>query len=244
MQDSQDTTLAERLERVNTTIAAAAARVGRSVDEITLVAVSKTVDAAHVRQALRLGVRHLGENRVQEAVAKIAEIGHGDGEASPASPFWHLIGHLQTNKIRTAASLFALIESVDSTRLAAALDRQGREIGRPIDVLLEVNVGGETSKFGLAPGDVIAAYRAIAELPMIRVRGLMTVAPVVTLAEEARPFFRALREIRNRLLATYPGAELPHLSMGMTGDYPVAIEEGATIVRVGRAIFGERPATA
>jgi pyridoxal phosphate enzyme (YggS family) len=233
-------TIADRLSRVQSTIAAAASRSGRRLDSITLVAVSKTVDATQVLEAVRLGVTHLGENRVQEAEDKIAEVSRGVSTESLSLPTWHLIGHLQTNKARPAARLFSLIESVDSSRLAVALDRLGREVGRTIDILLEVNSAGEDTKFGLAPNDVLATYAEIAQLPAIRIRGLMTVAPAVEDPEKVRPYFRMLRQLREKLLDSFPDAELPHLSMGMTGDYPIAIEEGATIVRVGRAIFGER----
>jgi pyridoxal phosphate enzyme (YggS family) len=232
--------MAERLDRIRATIAAATERSGRSVDDVTLVAVSKTFGAEHVLDAIRLGVKHVGENRVHEAEAKIAEVARGVERERLPSPSWHLIGHLQTNKTRPAVRLFSLIESVDSPRLAAVLDRQARELGRPIDVLLEVNVAAEASKFGLTLADAPDAYDEISRLPMLQVRGLMTVAPVVSVAEEARPYFRALRGLRDSLTRRFPTAQLSHLSMGMTGDYPVAIEEGATIVRVGRAIFGER----
>jgi pyridoxal phosphate enzyme (YggS family) len=234
-------TIAERLERVNQTIERAALRAGRRPDEIALVAVSKTVGAEQVFEAARLGVTHFGENRVQEAEDKILVVAR-QAEAARIPPLtWHLIGHLQTNKVRPAARLFSLIESVDSVRLAVALQRQAGESGQPIDVLLEVNVGGESTKFGFVPEEVASVFREISRLPMLRVRGLMTVAPPVEVAEEARPYFRALRGLRGELVRAFPRADLPHLSMGMTGDYPVAIEEGATIVRVGRAIFGERP---
>jgi PLP dependent protein len=235
-----DLTLADRLSSVQSTIAAAASRSGRRLDEITLVAVSKTVDATKVLEAVRLGVTHLGENRVQEAEDKIAEVARGVTTENLSLPTWHLIGHLQTNKVRPAARLFSLIESVDSSRLAATLDRLGREAERTIDILMEVNIAGEDTKFGLAPSDVLATYVEITRLPSIRIRGLMTVAPAVADPEEVRPYFRMLRQLREELMDAFPTAELPHLSMGMTGDYPVAIEEGATIVRVGRAIFGER----
>jgi pyridoxal phosphate enzyme (YggS family) len=241
MEQVQAMAMAERLERVKQTIAEAAERSGRSANDVTLVAVSKTFGADQVLEAIRLGIRHVGENRVQEAEEKIGDVARAINQAGLPSPAWHLIGHLQTNKARVAARLFSMIESVDSTRLATVLDRQGSEQGRSIDVLLEVNVGGEASKFGLTLADASDAFAEISQLPMIRVRGLMTVAPWVAEREEARPYFRALRALRDDLTRRFPKAELDQLSMGMTGDYPVAIEEGATIVRVGRAIFGERP---
>lgn len=232
--------LAERIGRVRENIGAAARRAGRAVDGVTLVAVSKTVDPERVAAAARLGLRHFGENRVQEADAKrtALEALLRPDELEPLR--WHLIGHLQTNKARLATTRFAMIESVDSSRLARTLGRLGTERGEPIDVLLEVNVGREASKFGIFPEDVLGVFSEIVALPGLRVRGLMTVAPMVARPEDARPYFRALRELRDDLTAGHPGAGLTELSMGMTGDYPVAIEEGATIVRVGRAIFGER----
>jgi pyridoxal phosphate enzyme (YggS family) len=234
-------TIAERLELVNQTIHRAAERAGRSAENITLVAVSKTVGADQVFEVARLGITQFGENRVQEAEEKIPFVDRQAKAVGLPTPTWHLIGHLQTNKVRPAARLFSLIQSVDSVRLAAALDRQARESGQPIEVLLEVNVGRESTKFGFVPEDVPGAFGVISRLAMLRVCGLMTVAPPVAVDEEARPYFRDLRGLRDELVRVFPDADLPHLSMGMTGDYPVAIEEGATIVRVGRAIFGERP---
>lgn len=243
MTESDPSTSAEldaRIAQVRATIAAAARRAGREADSVTLVAVSKTVGPARVAAAARLGLRHFGENRVQEADAKLAALDALLHPAELRSLHWHLIGHLQTNKARLATNRFALIESVDSPRLASTLGRLGSGRGEPVDVLLEVNVGREASKFGLLPEDVPAAFSEIIDRPGIRVRGLMTVAPLVAAPEDARPYFRALRVLRDNLAADHPQVALTELSMGMTGDYPVAIEEGATIVRVGRAIFGER----
>jgi pyridoxal phosphate enzyme (YggS family) len=230
--------LAERIQRVRATIADAAMRSGRRPEDVTLVAVSKTVGAERVLAAARLGITDFGENRVQEAEAKISAL---SGKLPPAVR-WHLVGHLQTNKARTAVRLFSLIESVDSFGLADVLNREGARRGAPVPVLLEVNVGGEPTKFGFAPDAMSNIFPRVLELPMLDVRGLMTVAPIVEDPEDARPYFRELRDLRDRLARENPRAALPELSMGMTGDYPVAIEEGATIVRVGRAIFGERPA--
>jgi pyridoxal phosphate enzyme (YggS family) len=230
--------LAERIQWVRATIADAAMRSGRRPEDVTLVAVSKTVGAERVLAAARLGITDFGENRVQEAEAKISAL---SGKLPPAVR-WHLVGHLQTNKARTAVRLFSLIESVDSFGLADVLNREGARRGAPVPVLLEVNVGGEPTKFGFAPDAMSNIFPRVLELPMLDVRGLMTVAPIVEDPEDARPYFRELRDLRDRLARENPRAALPELSMGMTGDYPVAIEEGATIVRVGRAIFGERPA--
>lgn len=229
-------TLSERIDRVRRLIADAAVHAGRNPEEVTLVAVSKTVDADQVLAAAELGIRHFGENRVQEAEEKIATL----AGRLPPEVSWHLVGHLQTNKARVASGLFAMIESVDSVRLATTLNRLAGERGTPLTILLEVNVAGEASKFGFAPGELRASLASILELSMLDVRGLMTVAPAVANLEEARPVFRRLRELRDDLNARLPNAHLNELSMGMTHDFPVAIAEGATIVRVGRAIFGER----
>ena len=217
------------LERVRERIARAAERVGRRAGDVTLVAVSKTVEAARVREAIAAGVTALGENRVQEARWKIAEVGR------PVA--WHLIGHLQTNKAKDALELFDVIHSLDRLELAAELDRRARARGHDVTVLLQVNVAGEASKGGVAADEVGRALEAIAKLERVRVRGLMTIPPEVERAEAARGWFRALRELAER-------HDLHELSMGMSGDFEVAIEEGATLVRVGTAVFGPRPARA
>jgi len=217
------------LERVRERIARAAERAGRRAGDVTLVAVSKTVEAARVREAIAAGVTALGENRVQEARWKIAEVGR------PVA--WHLIGHLQTNKAKDALELFDVIHSLDRLELAAELDRRARARGHDVTVLLQVNVAGEASKGGVAPDEVGRALEAIAKLERVRVRGLMTIPPEVERAEAARGWFRALRERAER-------HDLHELSMGMSGDFEVAIEEGATLVRVGTAVFGPRPARA
>jgi len=187
------------------------------------VAVSKSFPAQAIEEAVAAGIAHIGENRVQEAVAKIPSLRH-----LPVT--WHMVGHLQTNKAKTALELFDIIQSMDSLRLAEVLSRRAE---RPIPVLLEVNVAGEASKFGLSPQEVLQTAEAVARLPHLDVRGLMTIAPLVGDPEEVRPVFRELRRLRDAL-------GLPELSMGMTDDFEVAIEEGATLVRIGRAIFGER----
>ncbi|MGH7356687.1 MAG: YggS family pyridoxal phosphate-dependent enzyme [Candidatus Rokuibacteriota bacterium] len=217
------------LERVRERIARAAERAGRRAGDVTLVAVSKTVEAARVREAIAAGVTALGENRVQEARTKIAEIGR------PVP--WHLIGHLQTNKAKDALELFDVIHSLDRLELAAELDRRARQRGRDVVTLLQVNVAGETSKGGVAPDEVGRALEAIAKLERVRVRGLMTIPPEVERAEQARGWFRMLRELAER-------HDLRELSMGMSSDFEVAIEEGATLVRVGTVVFGPRPARA
>jgi pyridoxal phosphate enzyme (YggS family) len=206
-------------------IAAACERAGRSADDVALVAVTKTIDSPAIEEAFRAGVRHFGENRVQEAAPKIERLATIRPELT-----WHMVGHLQTNKAKTAVDIFDIIQSVDSLRLAEELSRRSQ---RRLPVLVEVNVGGEESKSGLPPSRLEEAAERIAKLPNLRVDGLMTIAPWVEDAEEVRPVFRHLRQIRDAL-------GLRHLSMGMSGDFEVAIEEGATMVRIGRAIFGER----
>ena len=217
--------VAEQLTRVRERMAAACRRAGRSPDEVTLVGVSKGVPAQRVAEAHAAGLQDVGENRVQEAAAKIEALA-----AQGVRPRWHLVGHLQTNKAKTVTGLFAILHSVDSVRLAQALSRRARE---PLPILLEVNVAQEASKFGFTPQEVTSALRSIVDLPNLDVRGLMTVAPQTDQPESVRPVFQRLRELRDEL-------GLRELSMGMTNDFEVAIEEGATMVRVGRAIFGER----
>jgi pyridoxal phosphate enzyme (YggS family) len=215
------------LVRVRERIAAAAERAGRRPDDVLLIAVSKTVEAERVREAIEAGVPALGENRVQEAKAKVAVLGR------PVP--WHLIGHLQTNKVKDALAIFDVIHSIDRLEVARECERRAAGGGRPIDVLLEVNVANEPQKSGFAPDAVPAALEALAGLAHLKVRGLMAIPPVVERAEESRWAFRALRALAER-------HGLGELSMGMSGDFEVAIEEGATMVRVGTAIFGPRPA--
>jgi len=217
------TTVAERLALVRERVARATERAGRSPAEVTIVAVSKSFPAQAIEEAAAAGVAHIGENRVQEAAAKIPSL-----RRLPLT--WHMVGHLQTNKAKTALQLFDIIQSMDSLRLAEVLSRHAE---RAIPVLLEVNVAGEASKFGFSPQEVLQAAEAVARLPHLDVRGLTTVAPLVSDPEEVRPVFRELRRLRDAL-------GLAELSMGMTDDFEVAIEEGATLVRIGRAIFGER----
>ena len=222
----------EVLER----IAAAAARVGRDPGEVTLVAVSKTHPAAVVQAAIEAGLTVLGENRVQEAVEKVQGTTGGT---------WHLIGPLQGNKARRALETVDVIESLDSVELARRLDRLAGEVrpGRRFPVLLQVNVADDPAKAGFTPDEVRAAIGELLDLPNLQVDGVMTIGRLVDAAEAARPTFVALRELAQELRAR-DGRLGPHLSMGMTDDFEVAVEEGATIVRVGRALFGERPAPA
>jgi len=230
--------VAERLLAVRGRIAAAAARAGRDAGEITLIGISKTMPAGRVQAAVDAGLADIGENRVQEAEDKIHLV-------RPAkSPLtWHLVGHLQANKARRAAALFPWIHSVDSAALAEKLDRISGEIGvRPM-ILLEVNLAGEASKNGIRPEAVGPLLETIAGLPHLRIAGLMSVPPAQLPGEgpeASRPHFRALAALRDTWHSR--GYDLPALSMGMTDDFEVAIEEGATHIRVGRAIFGERNA--
>jgi pyridoxal phosphate enzyme (YggS family) len=210
---------------------------------VNLVAVTKQVPAERVRAGIAAGLTELGENRVQEAAAKIPVVQAalvGDGVAPPR---WHLVGPLQSNKARRAVELFDVLEAVDSLELATRLNRLAHEIRprSPLPILLEVNVDADPAKAGFAPADLERDLGAVLALDGLRVDGLMTVGRLVPDAEAARPTFRALRDLAERLREAHPGLG-PELSMGMTDDYPVAVEEGATIVRIGRALFGDRPA--
>ena len=229
-------TLAENIAQVQSNIVQAAERVGRRLDEVTLVAVSKTKPVELIKQAYHLGLRDFGENRVQDALPKIAEFRHA--ELQPVT--WHMIGHLQRNKVNKVVGSFDSVQSVDNLQLAQALNSHAAELEIRIAVLLQVNVSGEESKEGMTPEETSALAQQITALPHLDVQGLMTIAPQVQDPEEVRPVFRALRELRDRLRNQVPQSTWHHLSMGMTDDYGIAIEEGATIVRVGRAIFGER----
>jgi pyridoxal phosphate enzyme (YggS family) len=223
--------IAENLERVREQIAEAATKSGRSVDDIQLVAISKTHDAERVREAMEAGQQLFGESRVQEARVKIPEV--------PSNLRWHFVGHLQKNKIRHALPLFELFHSVDSLALAEQMNRVAVEDGAHPRVLLEVNVSGEGSKFGFKPETLRVEIEALLALSRLSIEGLMTIAPLAEEAEVSRKFFGQLRELRNSLENQFD-LKLPQLSMGMTNDFPIAVEEGATLVRVGTAIFGER----
>jgi pyridoxal phosphate enzyme (YggS family) len=230
---AESAALAIARARVLERIAHAAERAGRDPGDVTLVAVSKTVAVERIRAAVAAGLDVLGENRVQEAAAKVGQV---------RGARWHLIGPLQSNKARRAVELFDVVESVDSLDLARRLDRIAHELrpGRPLPVLLQVNVDEDAAKAGFGPAEVARELPALCALPSLRVDGLMTIGRLPEDPEDARPTFRALRELSVRLREVDPGLG-PTLSMGMSDDYPVAVEEGATIVRVGRALFGERP---
>lgn len=220
------------LNEIHSRIAAAAVRSGRAPTAVTLVAVSKTHPAETVREAFDAGQLVFGENRVQELIAKAPLL--------PSAARWHLIGHLQKNKIRKVLPLTELIHGVDSLELAQEIDRIAGELGLYPRILLEVNVSGEETKFGFHPETVRTQIDELLALPRVQLEGLMTIAPIVEKPEQARPFFTALRALRDELAAR-TNTPLPALSMGMSGDYETAIEEGATLVRVGTAIFGSRP---
>ena len=234
-------TIADNLRRVRARVAAAARRVQRSPDEITLVAVSKTMPLALIAEAAQAGQVDFGENRLEELLEKV----DAAAAAGLGTVCWHAIGTIQSRKTRLALGPIALIHAVDRLKIAQRLSRQAAEMGRTPAVLLEVNVSGEASKHGFSPASLKAALPELLQLPALRYCGLMTMAPFVADPEEARPFFRELRCLMEDIRRAYPPAEYPqatwaHLSMGMTADFEVAIEEGATIVRVGTAIFGHR----
>lgn len=232
LNDESPVPVADLLAGVRARIADACARSGRPDSAVEVIGVTKTHGPEVVREAWEAGIRIMGENKVQEAAWKIP--------ASVSGPEWHLIGHLQRNKARRAVELFSVIHSVDSVRLIEHLERVAVESGRSPEILLEVNVSGESSKDGLAPDAVPAAVETALGCRALTLTGLMTMAPFAPDPEAARPVFARLRELRDRLERDF-GIGLPNLSMGMSHDYPVAVEEGATWVRVGTALFGARP---
>ena len=223
----------ENLLEVEEKIQAACKRAGRDRSEVTLIAVSKTKPVSDIRQAMDCGIKVFGENKVQEIRDKTEEI------KEPLD--WHMIGHLQTNKVKYLPGKVCMIHSVDKMSLAEEIEKQAAKHDLVMDVLCEVNMAGEDSKFGLTPEEAPDFVRSIAVFPHVRVRGLMTIAPYTEDPESNREYFKKLREMKDMLAAeNIPGTQIDTLSMGMTGDYEVAIEEGATFVRVGTGIFGER----
>jgi len=243
------TDIERTLQIVQQHIADAAARGGREPREVTLVAIAKTFPAETILAAHVLGVRHFGENRVEEAAAKIPLVNQQLSQ-SPSHPItqppnitWHMVGHLQGRKVKDAVALFDIVHSIDSVALAKRLDDRAAVLGKTMPILLEVNVSGEATKYGFAPEPREQFFDGVCEiltLCHLDIQGLMTVAPIVANPDDARPYFRALRELRDELRARFPACAWQHLSMGMTDDFEAAIAEGATIVRIGRAIFGER----
>jgi len=231
----------ENLLKVMERIEKAAQTVGRDPAEIKLVAVSKTVEAARVKEAIEAGVSILGENYVQEAQKKIEEIGRPActerfGEGRPVA--WHFIGHLQSNKAKYAVRLFDMIHSVDSLTLAEELNRRAEQVGQVAKVMIEVNISGEATKFGTDEEKVLSIVRGILNLSHLSLEGLMTMPPYFDLSEMSRPYYTKLRALKERMVRE--GIPMKELSMGMSNDFEIAIEEGATYVRVGTAIFGER----
>jgi pyridoxal phosphate enzyme (YggS family) len=224
--------LAENLERIRDRIRQACERAGRAVETVTLQAVSKNQPPENIRAAAKLGLNLFGENRVQEAKIKIGQC--------PGNARWHLIGHLQSNKCRDAVHFFEMIQSVDSLALAQEIDKWAAKSAKTMPILLEVNVAGESSKFGYKPETLLEELARVNDLKKLEIHGLMTIAPWSVEPEKVRPVFRRLRELKEQCEQIL-GAPLPHLSMGMSGDFQVAIEEGATLIRIGTALFGPRP---
>jgi len=219
----------DNILKIRERIALACARAKRSSGSVNIVAVTKGRPARQIAEAVACGLADIGENKVQEAVLKYKEF---------PSLRWHMVGHLQTNKAHDAVKIFGLIHSVDSLRLAAEIDKGAAKINKVQDVLIEVNTSGEASKFGVKPDEAPEVARKISELKNIKIKGLMTIAPVLDNPQEARPYFRMLRELRDKMNSVSAiGYRLSTLSMGMSGDFEVAIEEGADMVRLGRAIF-------
>src|SRR6202166_1820667 len=232
--------ISENIAAVRERVAEAARRAGRRPEDIALMAVSKTHPPERIREAHAAGLRLFGENRVQEFAGKAAALADLPGVE------WHMIGHLQTNKAGKAAELFGAVDSVDSVKLAEKLDATARNLGKKLGVLIEINVGGEAAKGGLAPDsdELEALLKAAPRLEALEFRGLMTIPPFTDDAEDARPYFRAVRELRDAITARkLPAVGLGVLSMGMSHDFEAAIEEGSTCVRVGTAIFGQRTKT-
>jgi PLP dependent protein len=225
--------LDSRLERVRERVASACLRSGRSAEEVTLVAVTKGHPPEVVRAILAAGLADVGENRVQELDAKVEAVGRDSAR-------WHLIGHLQRNKVRRALDLADLIHSVDSLRLARKLSDEAVLANRTVEMLVQVNVSGEATKGGVERGDALAGIEQICALPGLRVLGLMTMAPFVDDERVLRSVFAKARELRDAAAAAVPGFRAGHLSMGMSADFEIAIEEGSTIVRLGTVLFGER----
>lgn len=223
----------ENIDEVRKKIENSAKKVGRNPDDILLLAVSKTIDVPKIKEAVACGLNSLGENRVQEIMEKYEPMGDGIN--------WHLIGHLQTNKVKYIIDKVCLIHSVESIKLATEIDKKAEKSGVIMDILVEVNMAGEESKFGIAPSECESFIRELSKFKNIRVKGLMTVAPFTENPEDNRIYFRKLKEMLVDINSkNIDNINMCELSMGMTGDYEVAIEEGATIVRVGTGIFGER----
>ena len=223
--------LPDNLISIQQRIASACARTGRDASGVKLLAVSKTHPPETIGEAVACGQLHFGENKIQEAKAKIP--------LCPGKAHWQFIGHLQSNKVRDAVELFEMIQGVDSLSIAQEISKRAEQAGKTMPILLEVNVAGEASKFGYAPERLLAELAALNALPRIEIHGLMAIPPYTPLPEHARPYFQKLRGLKADC-ENVLGAPLPHLSMGMSGDFEIAIEEGSTLVRIGTALFGER----
>ncbi len=227
--------IAQNLAQIKQRVINSAKRSGRDPKEIKLICVTKSVGADKIRQALALGVTDIGENRVNDALSKFTDLGKESNDVK-----WHMIGHLQTNKIRKFLRVFNIMHSLDSLRLALELDKQAKEESKRIDCFVEVNVSGEEAKYGISPIDVLRLVKEVSLLSNLHIKGLMTIAPFSEVSEDARPYFKSLYALRDELLrADIPNTDIRELSMGMTQDFEVAIEEGATYVRIGTALFSD-----
>ena len=223
----------ENIERVKERIESVCRRVDRDPNEITLVCVTKTIDIARINEAIGWGITDIGENRIQESKTKFGKL------SRPVK--WHMVGHLQTNKAKDAVRMFDLIHSIDSLKIAEAIDRRAGQLGRQVDCLIEVNTSGEASKFGVMPDEVFGLVEEMAKLNNLRIKGLMTMAPLVDDPELARPYFRELKSLSEQVESrNFSNVQMQYLSMGMTQDFEVAVEEGSNMVRIGTAIFGPR----
>lgn len=223
----------ENVQFARNKIAEACRRSGRKSEEIELVAITKTVDVEQINEAIEAGIRVVGENRVQEAWRKFQEVGE--------KVHWHMVGHLQTNKVKRVLQFADMIHSVDSVYLAREIQTQAKKLDRTIEILIQVNTSGEESKFGLEPEATIGAIEEVSTLPNLKIKGLMTIGAFLPNPEDVRPCFKLLHDLKDRVNERgIASVEIGTLSMGMTNDYEIAIEEGSTMVRVGTAIFGER----
>ncbi len=238
--DAPSHTMSQRIEEIRQCISAAAKRCARNPNDVHLIAVGKTHDAAAIREALAAGITHLGENKVQEAKEKMVLL---QRETKSSGAQWHFIGHLQTNKARQAVEIFDMIHSIDSYRLAAEVDRRSYTKDRIMPILVQVNTSREKSKYGLDPDEVLTAVKQIAELKNVKIKGLMTIGALTSAddTDAVRGYFKRLRDLKEFILKQQiPNVDMEYLSMGMSADFETAIEEGATHVRIGTAIFGKR----
>jgi hypothetical protein len=232
MPKRDDMAIKKNLEALRNRIKIAAHRVARNPDEIKLVAVTKSVDVNQIEEAIDAGVNIIGENRVQEAKKKYSQLKNNDVK-------WHLIGHLQRNKVKDAIEIFDMIQSVDTIHLAKEIDKRAGIANKIMDILIQVNTSGEETKFGISPHLTLEIIQQIAKFKNIRIKGLMTIAPLVVNPEDTRPYFRILAKLRDKITSKrIENVEMKYLSMGMTNDFEVAIEEGSNMIRIGRAIFG------